>query len=99
MTEAFEEVNVESLQEHRAIEQNELLKIIEEWSEDKTRRFWNVASHVQRSRMLTLMKDDVKRRQDLFRKLDFDNKTLMTGMLNQEEADELTKILNPTEKA
>ena len=49
--------------------------------------------------MLTLMKDDVKRRQDLFRKLDFDNKTLMTGMLNQEEADELTKILNPTEKA
>ena len=99
MTEAFEEVNVESLQEHRAIEQNELLKIIEEWSEDKTRKFWNVASHVQRSRMLTLMKDDVTRRKDLFRKLDFDNKTLMTGMLNQEEADELTKILNPTEKA
>ena len=55
MTEAFEEVNVESLQEHRAYEQNELLKIIEEWSEDKTRRFWNVASHVQRSRMLALM--------------------------------------------
>ena len=99
MTEAFEEVNVESLQENRATEQNELLKIIEEWSEDKTRKFWNVASHVQRSRMLTLMKDDVTRRKDLFRKLDFDNKTLMTGMLNQEEADELTETMNPTEKA
>lgn len=49
--------------------------------------------------MLTLMKDDVRRRQSLFRKLDYDNKTLMTGMLNQEEADELTEILNPTEKA
>ena len=99
MTEAFEEVNVEGLQENRAYEQNELLKIIEEWSEDKTRKFWNVASHVQRSRMLTLMKDDVTRRKDLFRKLDFDNKTLMTGMLNQEEADELKETMNPTEKA
>ena len=82
VTEAFEEFDREKLQEERDFEQNELLKTIESWPEDETRKIWNVMSHVQKSRMLTLMKDDVRRRQNLFRKLDYDNKTLMTGMLN-----------------